>query len=1294
MRIRAWLVSVAAVFGGMLAAAPVAAQLATSLQVAPNPVVAGGFLEAALTVTNLGVAPVANVSLELDLPVQVAAFNQTLTSANGTCTGSGNLNVNCDGALSETVTWVLGTLAPGERKTVSVPPQVFSTAVDGTVVSFTGRALAGAVLQSTAVESTVVQSSTPFELALDASADPVAPGADVTYTASFGKRSASNALSTTLALALPAGTTFVSASDGGTFAAGVVTWNLGTVPANEGGTRQAVVQVDALAPEGALLEAVAQIQAPTLIPASAESLTVVQSGSPLALEIEASPDTATAGRFLDVHLTVSNLGGSTLDPVLELRLPPHVAAFNQNLLTGDGVCTISGNANVNCEVRERVQWDLLPLAPGERVTVSLPPQLFNTLIGGMVVPFHAEVFEPVGGAVGTSSHARTSLVVDNTPVFEVALDDSADPAAPGAEVTYTATFSNVSAASTLGTSLTLELPPGTSFVSASDGGTFAGGVVTWVLGTVAAGQGGTRQATVQVDSPGLDGDALRAVARIRDTAVSPNTARAAAVTVVQSGSPLALEIEASPDTATAGRFLDVHLTVTNVGASTLDPVLELRMPPHLAAFNQNLLTGGGLCTISGNGNANCDFTERVQWDLLPLAPGQRVTVSLSPQLFNTLVSGMIVPFRAEVFEPLGGAIGASRHARASVVVDNTTVFEVALDESADPVAADADLTYTVTFGNQSAAATLGTTLTLALPPGTSFVSASDGGTFSGGVVSWSVGTLAAGQGGKRTALVHVGASAPEGSALRAIARIHDTAVSANTARASAVTVVQPDSPLALEVEANPDPAVAGRYLEVSLTLSNVGSATIDPILELRLPPHVASFNENLLMGDGVCTISGNVNASCDLPERVQWDLLPLAPGERVTVSLPPQLFNTLISGMVVPFRAEVFEPLGGATGISRFARQSLLVRNPPELELTLDELVDPVGLGGDVTYVATFGNPSGATAVGTTLSLPLPPGTSFVSASGGGVFTGSEVTWSLGSIPTGRGGKRQATLRLDPAIQAGDLVRAVATLRVAAASSHSARAVAVTGAQSSPPLRLAIAATPNPAAPGNFLDVQYTTTNDSGTTLTNVALEGRVPLVASFAQANATGGADCTQSGNLNTNCDLRERVLWNLASLAPASPVAVSIPPQLFNTYANGNLVTLLGIATRSQAVARHTVRIGPVEDKDGDGLSDWLDNCPSFANPNQADVGGIGAASGPDGIGDVCQCGDVNGNGRVTTADATIVTRSLLVPPTATLARPDLCNVGGSAGCTTADAVIVTRALLVPPTATVQQVCAPGLP
>ncbi len=126
---------------------------------------------------------------------------------------------------------------------------------------------------------------------------------------------------------------------------------------------------------------------------------------------------------------------------------------------------------------------------------------------------------------------------------------------------------------------------------------------------------------------------------------------------------------------------------------------------------------------------------------------------------------------------------------------------------------------------------------------------------------------------------------------------------------------------------------------------------------------------------------------------------------------------------------------------------------------------------------------------------------------------------------------------------------------------------------------------------------------------------------------------------------------------------------------------------------------RANLIPDFDGDGLSDSLDNCPFKANPTQADIGGVGTASGPDGIGDSCQCGDVNNDGRVTGLDGTLVKRaSLSLAPFAAgvgaLPAPDKCDVnGGTTGdgvfhCSGLDGTLVQRAsLMLPPG--VQQFC-----
>jgi hypothetical protein len=117
---------------------------------------------------------------------------------------------------------------------------------------------------------------------------------------------------------------------------------------------------------------------------------------------------------------------------------------------------------------------------------------------------------------------------------------------------------------------------------------------------------------------------------------------------------------------------------------------------------------------------------------------------------------------------------------------------------------------------------------------------------------------------------------------------------------------------------------------------------------------------------------------------------------------------------------------------------------------------------------------------------------------------------------------------------------------------------------------------------------------------------------------------------------------------------------------------------------------------DSDRDAVGDACDVCPTVADPGQLDRGGVGAGSAPDGVGDACQCGDVSGDGSVTVADAMLVARSLLQPPTASLPEPGLCDVAGSGppDCTLLDAVVLRGALLSPPAATILPRCVAPAP
>ncbi len=101
---------------------------------------------------------------------------------------------------------------------------------------------------------------------------------------------------------------------------------------------------------------------------------------------------------------------------------------------------------------------------------------------------------------------------------------------------------------------------------------------------------------------------------------------------------------------------------------------------------------------------------------------------------------------------------------------------------------------------------------------------------------------------------------------------------------------------------------------------------------------------------------------------------------------------------------------------------------------------------------------------------------------------------------------------------------------------------------------------------------------------------------------------------------------------------------------------------------------------DTDGDGIPDETDNCPFVSNPDQEDDGGIDSSS-PDGIGNACQCGDVDGDGSVTGTDGTVIRRcSQGLSPCAgggpeLLAEPENCDVNGDGSCDGTDGTIVKR-------------------
>src|SRR5206468_7027655 len=92
--------------------------------------------------------------------------------------------------------------------------------------------------------TTTVTSSPVLAISKGDAPDPVSAGSNITYTLSYSDTGNANATGVVITDTIPANTTFVSATAGGTLAAGVVTWSLGIVSAGSAGSVQLVVRAD------------------------------------------------------------------------------------------------------------------------------------------------------------------------------------------------------------------------------------------------------------------------------------------------------------------------------------------------------------------------------------------------------------------------------------------------------------------------------------------------------------------------------------------------------------------------------------------------------------------------------------------------------------------------------------------------------------------------------------------------------------------------------------------------------------------------------------------------------------------------------------------------------------------------------------------------------------------------------------------------------------------------------------------------------------------------------------------
>ena len=171
------------------------------------------------------------------------------------------------------------------------------------------------------------------------------------------------------------------------------------------------------------------------------------------------------------------------------------------------------------------------------------------------------------------THGRGAFKITDTsapaPALVISKVDAGVPVGPGSNIDYTITVRNIGNATATGVTIKDPIPANTSFVSASGGGTFSAGIVTWSGLTLAAGASVSLHLTVQISSSLKSKDTA-----IVDDGYTVTSAQGASAsgspTVTPIAPPYAVTLTPASQTGGAhvGNSVNYTVTIQNLGYKT------------------------------------------------------------------------------------------------------------------------------------------------------------------------------------------------------------------------------------------------------------------------------------------------------------------------------------------------------------------------------------------------------------------------------------------------------------------------------------------------------------------------------------------------------------------------------------------------------------------------------------------------------------------------------------------------------------------------------------------------------
>lgn len=465
----------------------------------------------------------------------------------------------------------------------------------------------------------------------------------------------------------------------------------------------------------------------------------------------------------------------------------------------------------------------------------------------------------------------------------------------------------------------------------------------------------------------------------------------------------------SPSAVTPGSNITYTQTVTNNGASSAVDVVVSEAIPANTTFQSISIPSGWTCStpaVGATGNISCNIS------LLANAGTGTFTVVVNANagtIDQTQVTDTVTVDSGTNDPNLTNNSASVTTVVAKPAAADLTVTNVA---SPNPVATGSNVTFTQVVANNGPSAASTVTFTEAIPTGSTFVSMATpsgwscstpavGGT---GNITCTIGTLAVGATATFSPVVK--ATAAAGSTISDTAYISsaltpDSNPNSNDATASVSVVAATGADLAVTSSATPNPVVAGSSITFSQSITNNGpAASLVDTYSFPIPANTKFASMTTPTG-WTCSNPGVGNTGTVTCTRASFASGTVSPFNIVVTVNSGTANGTTITGTSTIASTGTTDPISSNNTVSA----AVVVASPSQADVSIVKTgtPDPVDQNTNLVYTLKVSNNGPASALGVTVSDPLPAGVTFVSASStqGTCNSASPVSCTIGTMSPG-----------------------------------------------------------------------------------------------------------------------------------------------------------------------------------------------------------------------------------------------------------------------------------------------------